>query len=124
MRERIPLLAFGLTLTAITVVSLMPAGAGPGAAATPTVSNLLHVPAYALLGLCACFALARLRSSLQGHLLAVLGLITLAGGMIEVLQPLVGRDASVGDLLLNLTGATLAWIGWYVGSMRMQVRGA
>ena len=120
MRDRTSLYAFGLTLTAITVASLMPATSGSGAATSPAVTNLLHVPAYGLLAATACRALAPLRSRPHYQLLAVLGLITLAGGMIEVLQPLVGRDASLGDMLLNLVGAGLAWTA-YVGGTRVQV---
>ena len=124
MRDRIPLFAFGATLAAITAVSLTPPTSGPGAVTTPTVSNLLHVPAYALLGLTACWVLARPGSSPKLHLLAVLGLVAFAGGMIETLQPLVGRDASLGDMRHNLLGAALAWTGWQVGRTRLQVHRA
>lgn len=68
----------------------------------------MHFTAYFILSLLVTVALkARPRS-----LLAVLGLIA-AGGVLEIVQGLIGRDADIFDELANTLGASSGWIlGW------------
>ncbi len=91
----------------LAAVSLLPSGTGPlsgwDTAISPTLQNLLHVPAYAALVALIAWALGR-------PTLLRLGLVALAccafGGLLECAQATIpGRFGSVTDTLLNVAGA-------------------
>lgn len=80
--------------------------------------NLGHAPAYATLVLCIIFAFSRTRRT--PIILAAIGLaITLLGGTIELLQPLVGRSTSLVDFSYNELGIGTALI-FYVFYARLE----
>lgn len=72
------------------------------------VHNALHVPGYALLGWTLFLAFIRGRSPRAGAAVALAILVaTIYGGLLEIHQMQVpGRYASLGDVILNLAGAT------------------
>ena len=91
----------------LAALSLLPSGtsllSGWDTAISPTLQNLLHVPAYAALVALIVWALGR-------PTLPRLGLVALAccafGGLLECAQAVIpGRFGSVTDTLLNVAGA-------------------
>ena len=86
------------TLAAVTWTSLSPADRLP---ATPNISDkVLHLAAYALLGVVATLAQRRPR------VLLTIALLTAFGLVIEVLQGRTGyRDFDLRDLLADALGA-------------------
>lgn len=105
-RARLRTLALLLTLgiaTAIALLGLMPPRALPEA---PGGDKLHHFLAFAAL----VFPAAAVRPSV------VLWLVPLAvgyGGLIELIQPMVGRQADWGDVAANAAGAVAgAGLGW------------
>lgn len=88
------------SLAAVTWTSLAPADRLP---ATPNVSDkVLHVAAYALLGVVAALAQRRPR------VLPTIVLLTAFGLVIEVLQGRTGyRDFDLRDLLADALGAAV-----------------
>lgn len=90
----------------LAAVSLLPSGTGPlsgwDTAISPTLQNLLHVPAYAVLVALIAWALGR-------PTLLRLGLAALAccafGALLECAQATIpGRFGSLEDTLLNAAG--------------------
>ena len=69
------------------------------------VDKVEHAFAYGVIGICFVLALRRPRGRL---LLAVLFAIAVLAVLDEVTQPLVGRSASVWDLLADVAGIALA----------------
>jgi len=116
MRERFAYAALAAALTAVVGASLLPPGS---TGISQAVNNLLHLPVYGAVGLLACWALRPWADSPRRRLVAVLAVVGLASWLVEGLQPLVGRSASLKDLGMNLLGALLAWLAWYaVGGAR------
>lgn len=105
---------FGASFAAIAWLSLTPPEATAAVALAPLTANLLHLPAYTALGLAAAWMLAPLERSHGGlHRAAVLGLVVAAGILLELLQPLVGRTASAGDVAVDGLGGLLALALWF-----------
>lgn len=105
--------AWFATLGVIAWASLSPshASAGDPAQAPSWLTNVGHVPAYALLTVVTLwFAQGRARSAALA-VAAAFGI----GALFEVVQPLVGRDGNVVDLSLNALGISLALIVWSHG---------
>ena len=83
---------------------LMPSTHGPAV----IWDKLLHFTAYFGLAGIATVALGRFRSAAW----AAAGL-ALFGGILEIVQSFVGRDAEWGDELANILGAGFGlWAGW------------
>jgi len=103
-------LAAMLYASALALASLLPSGAaragGWDEALTPSVQNILHVPAYALLFLLALWCIPqslRLRSVMMLIMALSCGAF---GAVLELAQALVpGRIGSPSDVLLNFAGA-------------------
>ncbi len=105
-----------LTCATIAVVSLVPEGRFPYSVATimtPAVANYGHVPAYALLAILLIHVVSS-RVPVTGRILAAIVVSAmLFGSMMEVLQLLTGRTASLEDLAYDgigvVIGAVLMW---------------
>ena len=97
-RHVFDVLAF-LALCAIVVGSLTPAPEDP---MVQTNDKIIHFVAYGTLA----FLAVMHRPSVRTTIYAIMAVI-LAGGIIELLQPLVGRDNNWGDILANTAGACI-----------------
>lgn len=96
--------AFAIGVLAVTVLSLAPAQTLP----TLDLSDKInHAIAYAFLAATGCFGFGVSRPRTQ---LIIVVSLSLFGGLIEVLQPLSGRSASVADALANQVGIGLGWL--------------
>jgi len=111
MIQKLPIwyrrLARWIFVPALAVVvwgELMPSTQGPAA----IWDKLLHFTAYFGLAGIATVALGRLRPAVW----AAAGLASF-GGILEIVQSFVGRDAEWGDELANILGAGFGlWAGW------------
>ncbi|MFB6120434.1 MAG: hypothetical protein ABEJ68_04885 [Halobacteriaceae archaeon] len=92
--------AVGAVLVAILLASLVPTGGGGGGLPLATLGHLLG---YAALT-------AALAAALDRPLVVAVAAAVLAGAGVEVIQPTVGRDASLADALTNAVGAAAAWL--------------
>jgi VanZ family protein len=63
-----------------------------------------HFIAYIFLGACALAAAERRRAP---ELLVVIVSCSLFGGIIEIVQPMVGRSRELGDFMVDLAGSAL-----------------
>lgn len=70
----------------------------------PGSDKIAHLAAYGVLAFAACAAAGRRR--LRAALL-VIALCTAYGGLIELVQPLVGRARELADLAADFGGASL-----------------
>jgi len=108
------LFVFGY-MVGIIVMSSIPDTGDPGYLeefASPTIQNLLHIPAYGFLALLWIFTLRGHGLSTQRSILLAILLSAAYGAVIEILQILIpGRFASFMDFFLNLTGILLfVWL--------------
>lgn len=108
----------GLTMIAIVAGSFTP-DRGAGETGLSAYSNYLHVPAYLLLMLLLTFAS---RLSGRWHWLQVVLLVTALSAVIELLQPLAGRMASVQDFALNIIGVAAGLISGVLAARHFRVR--
>ena len=86
----------------ILVLSLLPQSVSLGA---PQQDTLHHLLAYGLLTAAAIFRRQNLPDTF-----AVLAVIILYGGAIEIVQPMAGRVGELRDFAANLAGVTLGLI--------------
>lgn len=101
--ERVNTDILALVLAGIILcLSLLPKSAIPG---DPHNDVLHHLLAYTALTGAAIFR----RQSLPGIFL-ILAAIVLYGGVIEIIQPMVGRVGSLRDFTINLAGASLGFV--------------
>ena len=119
-RDRTPrVVAVGLwcaawaCVAAAIVLSLAPrSSADP---ATPG-DKLAHLSGYSVMALCfltaAVWAPGRGRGRLRDRPGRVVGGVIGFSFCLELLQPLVGRTADVGDAAANALGAALGWALW------------
>lgn len=101
-------LILGLLLSGILLLLPWPMGHSLGSEA---LENAAHAPLFAVVASLALRARRSVRADLTLRLrdyLAVWGLMTLLGALTEVVQALVGRDASLEDLANDALGAALA----------------
>lgn len=98
----------------IAWASLSPSqgGADEAAQTSSWLTNLGHVPAYGLLTAFTLW-LARGRGARTSGLAVAIAFGI--GALFELLQPLVGRDGNLVDLVLNALGISLALIVWSHG---------
>ena len=96
------------TLVGVATLSLLPETNPAVGCVPPEWADLAHVPAYALLTMLTILVAAtRVRMS-RGILVMILLLLSLFGGVIEILQTFTGRTASVLDVAWNSAGVALA----------------
>lgn len=101
MRQRWAAVAVALAVV-VLAASLVPASGGDSL--PPNADKLFHFAGYAALAFAAAMAPDEATDrALVGVVLAV----TAFGAGIEVVQPAVGRTASVLDALANVAGATV-----------------
>lgn len=97
--------AFTIGILALTVLSLAPAQTLPG---LDLSDKLQHAVAYACLACAGCFGFGLGRPRVQ---LAVVVALSVFGGLIEVLQPLVAaRTESFADAMANQSGILVGWL--------------
>jgi VanZ family protein len=96
--------AFVVGALAVIVISLAPVKTLPTFELSDKVN---HAIAYAFLAATGCFGFGAFSSRAQ---LVIVVSLSLFGGLIEVLQPLSGRSASVADTLANQIGIALGWL--------------
>jgi VanZ family protein len=101
------------TLAALSVAAVLVGSLAPGSTAgglPAGVDKLLHAAGYAVIAL----SLAGAQRAETGRTLVS---IVLAAGLlgigVEVVQPTVGRTASLLDAVTNLLGATAGTVGWW-----------
>ncbi|GAA0265524.1 VanZ family protein [Halobacterium noricense] len=101
-------------LAVVSIAAVLAGSLAPGATAgglPAGVDKFLHAAGYAMIAL----SLAGAQRAETGRTLVSIVLATaLLGVGIEVVQPLVGRTASLLDAVANLLGATAGAFGWWV----------
>jgi VanZ family protein len=85
---------------AVAVIAWGELRAVPDEDGLPYWDKLLHFTAYFGLAWLATLAWGR-----RVHALVIVAVVAMLGGLLEILQGLVGRDAEWGDMLANLLGA-------------------
>ena len=113
-------------MAAIFMMASIPDTGDPGylvAFVSPTIQNLLHIPAYGLLALLWILTLVRHGIAKYRSMWMAILLSSAYGAVIEFFQILIpGRFASFTDFLLNVTGILLfAWI-YKISYQRSAVR--
>lgn len=106
------------TLIGVVTLSLLPETNPVVANVPPAWSDLAHVPAYALLVMLTILTIATCVRVSLGILVTIVLLVSLLGGVIEILQPLTGRTASMLDEAGNIAGTVLAAWGYRVWTAR------
>ncbi len=101
-----------LYASVLMVVSLLPSGNGaPGGwdrSVSPTLQNVLHVPAYGVLVALVTLCLPRPAAAGLGGMVVIAAICGAFGTAMEFTQAFVpGRMGSVPDVLLNLAGVAL-----------------
>ena len=97
--------AFTIGVLAVTVLSLAPSQTLAGLEIS---DKILHAFAYAALATTGCFGFGL--TSLRAQFAVVAGL-TVFGGVIEVLQPLLAaRSGSIADAAANQMGIAFGWM--------------
>ncbi|CQH60660.1 VanZ family protein [Halobacterium hubeiense] len=100
-----------LSIAAVLAGSLAPGSTGGGLPAG--ADKLLHAVGYATIAV----SLSGARRAETGRaLVSVVLAAALLGVGIEVVQPTVGRTASVLDAAANLLGASAGAVGWWVAT--------
>jgi hypothetical protein len=94
----------------VLAASLVPGGGGGGTIGPVGVDKLLHVVGYAALAAASLFAL---RSRTLRTLLVVAVVVTVFGGVVDLLQGFVpGRAVSGLDLVADAVGAAAGVAAW------------
>jgi VanZ family protein len=114
--DRLALTAWLATFAVIAWASLSPPDAqASGSGNGSLMTNLGHVPAYALLTTFTLWlAQGRFITRMRGAWIAA-GIALAIGGGFECVQPLIGRDGNLTDVTLNATGVALALLIWSQG---------
>ncbi|MCD2202706.1 VanZ family protein [Halobacterium sp. KA-6] len=98
-----------VSIAAVLAGSLAPGSTTGGLSAG--MDKLLHAGGYAVIA----FSLAGARQAETGRVLVSIVLAAaLLGVGIEVVQPTVGRTASLLDAVANLLGAAVGAVGWWI----------
>ncbi|HIA54317.1 MAG TPA: hypothetical protein EYN91_19885 [Candidatus Melainabacteria bacterium] len=103
----------------LTIGSLLPSagvsGGGWDAVITPSLLNLLHIPAYLLLAALVLHAGVSTESIRCGSVSIFVILCVLYGALLESLQAgfIPGRTGSVADCLLNALGVVIGVSSWF-----------
>lgn len=100
----------------ILAASLVPGGGGSSSLGPIGVDKLLHVGGYAVL---AVAALVAIHARTGRGALGVVLLVTVFGGVVELLQgPVPGRSVSFLDLVADAAGAVIGAAGWWLFGSR------
>lgn len=104
------------TFAVIAWASLSPPDAqASGSGNGSLITNLGHIPAYALLTTFTLWlAQARFATRVRGAGIAAAVALAI-GGAFEGIQPLIGRDGNFTDVTLNSMGVALALLIWSQG---------
>lgn len=102
---------WGATFLSILTLSLLPSGRPESEIGSSWVWNFGHVPAYAALAAVTVLALSR-RAPVDGPVRLKAGVAVLSLAVaIELVQPLVGRTASVKDVVYGGLGIVIGlWL--------------
>lgn len=108
-----PLARLRALLTALCVVAFVIAFAGthlpgPQVGTVGGPDKLLHALGYLCLGASLALALAARLASARVRVAWCCGVLTVYAALDELTQPLVGRDASLGDWLADVAGLLLS----------------
>lgn len=104
----------------LAVASLLPSGTGPldgwDASLSPSLQNLLHLPAYAVLVCLVLIALAKKSTKPTGAWPIALSAATCVayGALLEYLQAagIPGRTGSLSDVFWNTAGVAVGVTAW------------
>lgn len=130
--QRLPrglaVLPVGAWMALIWSLSSLPSDGEPRPPWMGWVSNLAHAPLFGLLALWLALALPRRNGWPRLDVRGIGAIVVLVGvwGVVDELHQstVVGRHASVPDVLTDLTGAACTlWIAAYVGSGEANERG-
>ncbi len=115
---------WGLTLVSILVLSLLPADAPESEIGSSWIWNFGHIPAYAVLAGFTVLVLSK-RGPVSHYARLRAGVaIVLVAVVLELVQPLVGRTASVTDIGYGALGALIGmWMQAFIAG-KMQARTA
>lgn len=102
---------WGATFLSILILSLLPADGSESEVGSSWIWNLGHVPAYAVLAAVTVLALSR-RGPVGGPMRVKAGVAVLSLAIaLELVQPMVGRTASVKDALFGGLGIVMGlWL--------------
>lgn len=103
-----PLFAWLMVLAATIIASLLPESNSSVGRVPATITNLAHIPSFALLTLLSAIVVARWVKVSAWILGGVVLAVVAFGAVIELIQPVVGRTASLSDVAFNLVGAGVA----------------
>lgn len=96
---------WGFTFASIAILSLLPADSPESQVGASFIWNFGHVPAYAVLAAATLLVLSKYRPVAgMARILTGLAVLSLAA-VLELLQPLVGRTASIADVGYGALGA-------------------
>lgn len=113
-----PMFAWLMVLAATIIASLLPESDSSVGRVSVTVTNLAHIPSFALLTLLTAVVVARW-VKVNGWILGGIVLSVAAlGVIIELIQPVVGRTSSLWDVGFDLVGAGVASGIYYLWSRR------
>ena len=107
-------LAAGLATVATLWLAFEPPGDGPGLIPWDKVGHFLSFYVLTIL-----YVLAAPRAPRW----AIVGLLVVAGGMIEIVQGQVGRNAEWGDWLADIAGIACAALPVWLEALRHRMRG-
>lgn len=102
-----------LSMAIILGLSFWPEGNQNAALIASALTNLGHIPAYCILSLTSIVMVASVTQPTPLTLTATTVVVAMLGGLVEVLQPYVGRTFSYVDVSANITGSFLAGAGYY-----------
>ena len=103
-------------LAVVSIAAVLAGSLAPGSTAgglPAGADKLLHAAGYATIAL----SLAGAQRAETGRtLVSIVLAAALLGVGVEVVQPTVGRTASLLDAVANLLGATAGAVGWWLGT--------
>lgn len=108
------LCAAGWKSISLGVFRFLPSGIATLSASTDLVSLLWLAASLAILSLCVCICLARMRAStgMRASLPPVVGLVT---SVLAILALLAGLLIPAGDRRMEMSGSVLLCVGWMAG---------
>jgi VanZ family protein len=87
----------------------------------PTIQNLLHIPAYALLSILLLDSLKEYQALKRKHILSVFGFCCVFGILNEIIQMAIpGRYAGFTDVALNIIGSCMGILIYLLVNTKMR----
>ena len=100
-----------IVLTIVLALSLFPVPEMPQLEGVPFIDKWTHMVMYAGLEGAICIDILRNRKSITSRLCILLTLsAAMLGGIIELIQPLVGRSCELADFIADIIGTILCYI--------------